>query len=85
MNLIETLKRYQNKILDSGILIEYSLFFDKENKDYCKFAIDEENELNELNNLILKKKIYIFTRIHYGSIVNLMSKKYAIFSDTFKM
>ena len=31
MNLIETLKRYQNKILDSGILIEYSLFFDKEN------------------------------------------------------
>ena len=43
MNLIETLKRYQNKILDSGILIEYSLFFDKENNDYCKFAIDEEN------------------------------------------
>ena len=84
MNLIETLKRYQNKILDSGILIEYSLFFDKENKDYCKFAIDEENELNELNNLILKlREKDIAAEIYVNTYnINFAKENIYIYADT---
>ncbi len=84
MDLIEMLKRYQNRILDCGILIEYSLFFNKENKDYCKFAIDEENELDELNNIILRLREKDITAEIYVNTydINFTEENMFIYADT---
>ena len=59
MNLIEVVKKCQNGVLDNGMLIEYSLFFDEIARGCCKFSIDNNKELNILtpvyNFLIFKK------------------------------
>ena len=54
MSLIEVVKKYQNKILDDGILVEYDLFFNEDAENGCIFAIDEYDKLKELDNVILK-------------------------------
>ena len=53
MNWIDKVSKYQNVILNNGILVEYELFFSEVAKNHCKFAIDEYEELEELNNVIL--------------------------------
>lgn len=54
MNLIEIVRKYQDEILDKGILVEYELFFNQVAENCCKFAIDENGELETLNNVINK-------------------------------
>lgn len=84
MNLIEVVKKYQGKILDDSILVEYDLFFDNILGKYCKFAIDEYQELEELNNVLSKIKesdknavIYVCT---YG--IDFTDNEIHIYGDT---
>ena len=84
MNLIEVVKKYQNKILDDGILVEYDLFFKEDAENGCHFAIDEYEELRELDNVILKiresdkdAEIYVHT---YG--VDFSKERIYIYADT---
>lgn len=54
MDLIKIINMNQNKISVDGILIEYDLFFGNLNKKLCRFAIDDNEELERLNNVILE-------------------------------
>lgn len=56
MDLIEVINNHQSEILDNSILIEYDLFFNNLIEKRCRFAIDDNEELEELNNVILKIK-----------------------------
>lgn len=84
MNLIEIVKKYQDEVLEKGILINYSLFFHMNNKNYCRFVIDENEELDELNNVILRlvekdrnAEIYVST---YS--INFAEENTYIYADT---
>ena len=84
MDLIELINKYKNKIWDDSILIEYDLFFNNLFKENCKFVFDDDKELKELNDVILKIKkidknaeIYVNT---YG--INFKNKKIFIYADT---
>ena len=84
MDLINLINKYKNKILDDSILIEYDLFFNNLFKEHCKFVFDDDKELKELNDVILKIKkidknaeIYVNT---YG--INFENKKIFIYADT---
>ncbi len=84
MDLINLINKYKNKILDDSILIEYDLFFNNLFKENCKFVFDDDKELKELNDVILKIKkidknaeIYVNT---YG--INFKNKKIFIYADT---
>ena len=78
MNLNELIKKYQKKISDDSILIEYELFF---NNNYCSFAIDEYKKLNNIISKIKESdknaKIYVCT---YG--VEFMDNGIHIYGDT---
>lgn len=54
MNLVNVLKKYQNKLLDKGILIKYNVFFDESSKSQCKFVIDDCERLEALNKIVQK-------------------------------
>lgn len=56
MNLIEIVRKYQNEILDNGILVEGGVFFNEVAENHCKFVIDDCKELVELN-IVIKKLI----------------------------
>lgn len=84
MDLINLINKYKNEILDDSILIEYDLFFNNLFKENCKFVFDDDKELKELNDVILKIKkidknaeIYVNT---YG--INFKNKKIFIYADT---
>lgn len=84
MNLIEVVKKCQNGVLDNGMLIEYSLFFDEIARGCCKFSIDNNKELNILKEIFLKirqmdeyAEIYVST---YG--INLAKNNISIYADT---
>ncbi|MDE6434661.1 MAG: hypothetical protein K2L07_10600 [Lachnospiraceae bacterium] len=84
MDLNELVSKYQKKISNDSLLIEYKLFFDNIAKGYCRFAIDECDELEQLNDIILKIKekdknaqIYVCT---YG--VDYMDNGIHIYGDT---
>lgn len=84
MDLIKLINKYKNEILDDSILIEYDLFFNNLYKENCKFVFDDDKELKELNDVILKIKkidknaeIYVNT---YG--INFKNKKIFIYADT---
>ena len=84
MDLIKLINKYKNEILDDSILIEYDLFFNNLFKENCKFVFDDDKELKELNDVILKIKkidknaeIYVNT---YG--INFKNKKIFIYADT---
>ncbi len=84
MDLINLINKYKNEILDDSILIEYDLFFNNLFKENCKFVFDDDKELKELNDVILKIKkidknaeIYVNT---YG--INFKNKNIFIYADT---
>ncbi|MBD5088428.1 MAG: hypothetical protein HDT30_06385 [Clostridiales bacterium] len=84
MNFIEVITKYQDKILDDGVLIEYNLFFSNLYKKYCRFAIDEKEEIEKLNDVIKKiresdknAEIYVCT---YG--IDFMDDGIYIYADT---
>ena len=84
MDLINLINKYKNEILDDSILIEYDLFFNNLFKENCKFVFDDDKELKELNDVILKIKkidnnadLYVNT---YGK--NFKNKKIFIYADT---
>lgn len=84
MNFIEVVRKYQDKILDDGVLIEYNLFFNNLYEEYCRFSIDEHEELEKINDVILKIKesdknaeIYVCT---YG--IDFMDDEIYIYGDT---
>ncbi|MDE7424921.1 MAG: hypothetical protein K2N51_14740 [Lachnospiraceae bacterium] len=84
MNFIEEITEYQDKILDNGVLIEYNLFFDNVYEKYCRFAIDEYEEIEKLNDVIKKiresdknAEIYVCT---YG--IDFMDNGMHIYADT---
>lgn len=84
MNLIEVVSKYQDEIFDNGVLVEYGLFFNEVAENHCKFAIDEYEELEELNNVILKliakdknAEIYVST---YG--IDFLEEKTHIYADS---
>ena len=84
MDLINLINKYKNEILDDSILIEYDLFFNNLFKENCKFVFDNDKELKELNDVILKIKkidknaeIYVNT---YG--INFKNKNIFIYADT---
>lgn len=57
MDLYEVITKYKGKLSDTDSLImEYELFFDNASEKYCGFALDEYEELEQLNNIILKIK-----------------------------
>ena len=69
MNLAEKIIDFQNAVQDNFILIEYDLFF-KNIPDCCIFAIDDHEELEKLNDIIVKirkldkkAEIYVCTYI----------------------
>ena len=45
-------KKYQDKLLDKGILIKYNMFFDESTKSQCKFVIDDCEKLEVLNKIV---------------------------------
>lgn len=47
-------KKYQDKLLDKGILIKYNLFFDESTKSQSKFVIDDCEKLEVLNKIVQK-------------------------------
>ncbi len=57
MDLIKIVNANQSKISGGGILIEYNLFFMNLNERLCRFAIDDNEELLELNNAIFEIQI----------------------------
>ncbi len=84
MDLINLINKYKNEILEDSILIEYDLFFNNLFKENCKFVFDDDKELKELNDVILKIKkidknaeIYVNT---YG--INFKNKNIFIYADT---
>ncbi len=84
MDLINLINKYKNEILDDSILIEYDLFFNNLFKENCKFVFDDDKELKELNDVILKIKkidknaeIYVNT---YG--IDFKNKNIFIYADT---
>ena len=56
MNFIKLIRNQQDELNEDGVLIEYDLFFEHIHNGYCSFAIDDKNELKELNNIISKIK-----------------------------
>lgn len=56
MDILKKISRYRDEILKNCILIEYDLFYNSIFERYCKFAIDESEELEKLNNVIMKLK-----------------------------
>lgn len=54
MSLVDVVKKYQNKLLNKGILAEYGFFFDERVKKHCKFVIDDCEALEELHRVVLK-------------------------------
>ncbi len=84
MDLIKLINKYKDEISNDSILIEYNLFFSEDVKKYCKFVIDEYEELEKLNNVLLKLKeldkdieIYVCT---YG--VDFIESEIHIYGDT---
>ena len=84
MSLDEIIKKHQKEIADDSILIEYNLFFENVMKQDCKFVLDENSEIGELDDIILTIKgidrnaeIYVST---YG--INWLDKKLFIYADT---
>lgn len=84
MDLIKIVNANQSKISGGGILIEYNLFFMNLDKGLCRFAIDDNEELKELNNAILeiiKKDVNVEIFVStYG--VNLKKEIMYIYGDT---
>lgn len=77
-------KKYQDKLLDKGILIKYNLFFDESTKSQCKFVIDDCEKLEVLNKIVQKiikqdrnAEIYVNT---YS--INFDGKNTHIYADT---
>lgn len=69
MNLAEKIIDFQNTVQDNFVLIEYDLFFNNI-PDCCIFAIDDHEELEKLNDIIVKirkldkkTEIYVCTYI----------------------
>lgn len=84
MNLMEVISEYQSKISDTGILIEYELFFQKANKKYCRFVIDDEDELRKLDRIILKiREIDIDSEIYVNTYrIGTQDEIVCIYADT---
>ena len=84
MDLINLINKYKNEILDDSILIEYDLFFNNLFKENCKFVFDDDKELKELNDVILKiKKIDKNSEIYVNAYgVPFKNKKIFIYADT---
>lgn len=84
MSLIEIIEKYQKKIADESILIEYNLFFINVIKQDCKFVLDKSTEIRELDDILLTIKgidrnaeIYVST---YG--ISYLNDKIFIYADT---
>lgn len=84
MNLTEIVSKYQSEELANGILVEYDLFLYNIIENNCRFAIDEHDDLEVLNNVIFRLKqmdrnaeIYVST---YG--IDLSDNKTNIYADT---
>ena len=56
MDLIKVIYEHQSEILNDSILIEYDLFFKNLIEKRCRFVIDDNEELEELNHVISKIK-----------------------------
>lgn len=84
MNIFKEVNQYRDEILNNCVLIEYDLFYNNIFESHCRFAIDEREELEKLNNVILKIKqrdekadIYVCT---YG--IELANDWKYIYADT---
>lgn len=56
MDLVKIINEHRSEILNNGILIEYDLFFKHFIKKYCRFVIDSDEELEELNDVVFRIK-----------------------------
>lgn len=88
MNLSEKITYFQNVVQDNFVLIEYDLFFNNI-PDCCIFAVDDHEELEKLDNIIVKikkkdKKAEIYVCTYFISFTNRWQPIYAdnIWIDT---
>lgn len=56
MDLIKVINEHRSEILNDSILIEYDLFFKCFIEKRCRFVIDDNEELEELDDVIFKIK-----------------------------
>ncbi len=81
MQLIDLINNHKMEILDKILLIEYNLFFNKNVEQYCRFALDENSELNNIILYIkdIDKNAEFYLNTYY---VSLEDEKLFIYSDT---
>ena len=76
MEIIEKLLEFQKRNNENCIfLLEYELFFNENLAQYCQFAIDEEDELTDLKDIIKRLKeddnnMSIYVYIYIDEIMN---------------